>query len=129
MKRGFLTTIIICTALFAFSQQDMKNMPGMDKTKQEKKQPVIYTCPMHPEIQSSKPGNCPKCGMKLVKLKPKITLLKPVPVTKKEIDRPMPIDTVKHQDMMKDMQMVTIKKTKEIVIKTVEINEPPKTIR
>lgn len=32
---------------------------------QEKK--VIYTCPMHPEIQMDKPGNCPKCGMTLVK--------------------------------------------------------------
>lgn len=27
---------------------------------------VAYTCPMHPEIQSDKPGNCPKCGMDLV---------------------------------------------------------------
>jgi hypothetical protein len=26
---------------------------------------TIYTCEMHPEIQSDKPGNCPKCGMKL----------------------------------------------------------------
>ncbi|HRG38101.1 MAG TPA: heavy metal-binding domain-containing protein, partial [Bacteroidia bacterium] len=25
-----------------------------------------YTCPMHPEIIQDKPGNCPKCGMKLV---------------------------------------------------------------
>jgi hypothetical protein len=23
---------------------------------------TIYTCPMHPEIQSDKPGKCPKCG-------------------------------------------------------------------
>jgi Cu+-exporting ATPase len=28
-------------------------------------QDAIYTCPMHPEIRSSKPGNCPKCGMAL----------------------------------------------------------------
>lgn len=27
----------------------------------------IYTCPMHPEIIRDKPGNCPICGMKLVK--------------------------------------------------------------
>lgn len=27
---------------------------------------VIYTCPMHPEVQSDKPGKCPKCGMTLV---------------------------------------------------------------
>lgn len=25
-----------------------------------------YTCPMHPEIVSDKPGKCPKCGMKLI---------------------------------------------------------------
>ncbi len=24
-----------------------------------------YTCPMHPEINKSGPGNCPKCGMAL----------------------------------------------------------------
>ena len=28
--------------------------------------PTIYTCPMHPEIRSTSPGTCPKCGMKLV---------------------------------------------------------------
>ena len=26
---------------------------------------TMYTCPMHPEIQQAKPGNCPKCGMAL----------------------------------------------------------------
>jgi rubrerythrin len=26
---------------------------------------VIYTCPMHPEVQEKEPGKCPKCGMKL----------------------------------------------------------------
>lgn len=25
----------------------------------------LYTCPMHPEVQSDVPGTCPKCGMKL----------------------------------------------------------------
>jgi Heavy metal binding domain len=28
---------------------------------------AIYTCPMHPEVQETKPGNCPICGMTLVK--------------------------------------------------------------
>jgi len=30
-------------------------------------QAAAYTCPMHPEVTSDKPGSCPKCGMDLVK--------------------------------------------------------------
>jgi hypothetical protein len=26
----------------------------------------IYSCPMHPDVQSPVPGKCPKCGMQLV---------------------------------------------------------------
>jgi len=26
----------------------------------------LYTCPMHPEVESDQPGKCPKCGMNLV---------------------------------------------------------------
>ena len=37
-----------------------------DVTKGISKQGTIYTCPMHPEIRSDKPGSCPKCGMDLV---------------------------------------------------------------
>ena len=28
-----------------------------------------YTCPMHPEVITDKPGKCPKCGMTLVPVK------------------------------------------------------------
>ena len=31
---------------------------------------TVYTCTMHPEVQSSTPGKCPKCAMKLVAEKP-----------------------------------------------------------
>lgn len=26
----------------------------------------VFTCPMHPEVRSDKPGRCPRCGMNLV---------------------------------------------------------------
>ena len=33
---------------------------------------MMYTCPMHPEIRQSAPGNCPKCGMTLESESPEI---------------------------------------------------------
>ena len=35
-------------------------------TTQPTTQASSYTCPMHKEIIRTKPGECPKCGMKLV---------------------------------------------------------------
>ena len=32
---------------------------------------AVYTCPMHPEVRSPRPGKCPKCGMTLVVKKEK----------------------------------------------------------
>lgn len=41
------------------------------KTSPPKSSPeaAVYTCPMHPEVKQPAPGNCPKCGMTLVKQK------------------------------------------------------------
>ena len=35
--------------------------------KEPSRMTTLYTCPMHPEVISDTPGQCPKCGMDLVK--------------------------------------------------------------
>ena len=86
----------------------------MDMSKKENNkqaEPVTYTCVMHPEIHAVKPGNCPKCGMKLVKEKPRVTAK---PAIKKTGEMQMSKDAAKEKKMtmhdngsmnMEDMQM------------------------
>jgi FtsP/CotA-like multicopper oxidase with cupredoxin domain len=38
----------------------------MDMGAPEGDGPVIYTCPMHPEVVRGEPGHCPECSMKLL---------------------------------------------------------------
>lgn len=52
-----------------------------------------YTCTMHPEVISDKPGKCPKCGMILVKVKPAVNVKKSHKMHK---DTSMAVPTEKH---------------------------------
>lgn len=97
---------------------DMGNKDSMQK------QPVTYTCPMHPEIHADKPGNCPKCGMKLIKEKPKAVVN---PTNHNHDEMQMPKDTAKEKSM--DMGNMDMNKPKTNPIKTIVNNAPPRTVR
>src|SRR4030095_14618292 len=50
---------------------DLNRPTNEHKHEQEKEKKQKYTCPMHPEVVTEHPGNCPKCGMKLVPMEQK----------------------------------------------------------
>jgi len=66
-----MTSKRIVSVLFIFSAFIFLTACSGDA--QPKKQNVVnkqlYTCPMHPEIITDQPGQCPKCGMDLVPVK------------------------------------------------------------
>ena len=85
MKKIILLILAVFTLQMANAQHDQHGTAPTAVKNAE-----IYTCPMHPEIQSSKPGKCPKCGMALVKKKPvavkkQTSVKKPVPAAKKAV--------------------------------------------
>lgn len=65
--------LALCAAVIGFtgcSKSDHEHsageQPGHEQGATAK---VQYTCSMHPEVVQDTPGNCPKCGMKLVEKK------------------------------------------------------------
>ena len=67
-----LTTIIIACILLGIAIMACGSKENDPKTTAESSQPAkkqLYTCGMHPQIVSDKPGNCPICGMKLTPMK------------------------------------------------------------
>jgi len=61
--KAFITVSILAATLFAFSMAPCGVVMAQTKPKQE--QSVTYSCPMHPDFKSKKPGKCPRCGMTL----------------------------------------------------------------
>lgn len=61
MKKAIIILVAIIASASAFAQKGKMAMPKTDTIQQAR-----YTCPMHPEVVSDEPGNCSKCGSKLV---------------------------------------------------------------
>ena len=61
--KSFLKVFILAAAMLAFSMPDSGVVIAQTKPKQS--QSVTYSCPMHPDFKSKKPGKCPRCGMTL----------------------------------------------------------------
>ncbi|MBX7149557.1 multicopper oxidase domain-containing protein [bacterium] len=92
------------------------------------KQGPTYTCVMHPQIHSDKPGNCPICGMTLVKEKPKDEMKMPM---KKDVQSKHNMGDMKmgENNSMHDMSTMKTPKAKLGPIKTIVNNTPPRVVR
>lgn len=65
MKKIILISALAVFAIFTITANgNTLNQAQAEKIETKK---VVYTCSMHPEVVSDKPGNCPKCGMELEK--------------------------------------------------------------
>jgi len=126
---------ILLFLLFTYSIASAQEMKGMNMNKKETKsqvQLVTYNGPMHPEIHATRPGNCPKCGMKLIKEKPK-QVTKPKSVKPSDMQKPKEKAKKKSMDMgnmqMDNMGNMPMPKANLDNIKTILNHTPPHTIR
>jgi len=129
--------VMFILTFYSFAQAHEMNMSKKENA--QKVQSTTYTCPMHPEIHANKPGNCPKCGMALVKEKAK--------AIKKEVKKPQSIKIPNNKTSKKervvdgrktddeeshkghDRSNMDMPKADLKSIKKVVNNTPPRTVR
>lgn len=59
---AYIIAALISISLFAAACKNHPAPPPAEQVAED-----IYTCPMHPQVMEHHPGNCPICGMTLVK--------------------------------------------------------------
>ncbi len=60
-----LTGVCLAAGIF-FAGYMANRRPAPGVSSATVRQALYYTCPMHPQYKSEKPGDCPSCGMRLV---------------------------------------------------------------
>ena len=86
MNNKFLIIVFYLLCAHYATSQNINGANNQKNLSLAESQQTFYTCAMHPQIHESKPGNCPKCGMTLVKEKlknPKKAVVKKTITTKK----------------------------------------------
>jgi Ni,Fe-hydrogenase I cytochrome b subunit len=62
IKYSFVAVVILVVGFGVYyGMNNYNTQPAVEKATE------VYTCSMHPEIIQDEPGNCPICGMNLVK--------------------------------------------------------------
>ena len=82
---------------------------------------TFYTCVMHPEIHESKPGNCPKCGMVLIKEKSK-------PIKKAVVKKPVVVKKILSENKKEVSETKKVSTNLPIQKPVLENKIKPKTI-
>jgi hypothetical protein len=83
MRKQFAGTIASAIALLTITTAIAQHSDHAHDYEQEQEQEKMqkYTCPMHRDVVMDHPGNCPKCGMKLV---PRTKDKRPTPTNREQ---------------------------------------------